>query len=178
MSASYDSSQRLQSSQMVNIPSSQAYTSAQIDNQLPFFQTCGPQTSMPSYSTSFAYEPLDSTAGFGFSQNFGVNYHASSQPSSSYLPNSSYSSGLPQSAYPLDSRGQPVKPEMGSPIEPYQQMGDLNLSGEDYRMASSGESENGGANINFNTDVDTLMKAIQAKQHTPEKRRPAPQEVS
>lgn len=172
MSASYESSQRLQTSHMVNMPSSQAYTSAQIDGQLPFFQTCGPQTSMPSYSTSFAYEPLDSTSAFGFSQNFGVNYHANSQPSSSY-----YQSSLPQSTYPLDSRGQPVKPEMGSPVEPYQQMGDLNLSGEDYRMTSSGESENGGAGINFSTDVDTLMKAIQSKQTTtPEKRRPAPQE--
>lgn len=176
--ASYDSSQRLQSSQMVNMPSSQAYSSAQLDHQLPFFQTCGPPTSMPAYSTSFAYEPLDSSSAFSFNQSFGVGYQAGQPPSSSYLPNSSYQSALPQSAYPLDGRGQPVKPEMGSPVEPYQQMGDLNLSSEDYRMASSGESESGGAGIHFSTDVDTLMKAIQAKQPTPEKRRAAPQEVS
>ncbi|KAL1625846.1 DNA-binding transcription factor [Neofusicoccum ribis] len=174
--ASYDSSQRLQSSQMVTMPSSQAYSSAQLDHQLPFFQTCGPPTSMPAYSTSFAYEPLDSSSAFSFNQSFGVGYQAGAPPSSSYLPNSSYQSALPQSAYPLDGRGQPVKPEMGSPVEPYQQMGDLNLSSEDYRMASSGESESGGAGIHFSTDVDTLMKAIQAKQPTPEKRRAAPQE--
>ncbi|KAL1626658.1 DNA-binding transcription factor [Diplodia seriata] len=181
MSASYDSQSRLQTSPMVNnMPSSQAYTTSQIDQQLPFFQTCGPQTSVPSYSTSFAYEPLDSTSAYSFNQGFGVNYQQNPQSSSSYLPHSSYPSGLPQSSYQLDSRGQPVKPELGSPVEPYQQMGDLSLSGEDYRMTSSGESDSGSAGINFNTDVDTLMRAIQAKQKTPEQQpqqqqhRPAP----
>ncbi|KAF9631254.1 Zinc finger C2H2-type protein [Lasiodiplodia theobromae] len=165
MSASYDSQSRLHTSPMANMPSSQAYTttSAQLDHQLPFFQTCGPQTSVPAYSTSFAYEPLD------FNQNF---YQQNPQS----FPPSSFPSGLPQTSYPLDGRGQPIKPEMGSPVEPYQQMGDLNLSGDDYRVASSGESDNGGAGVNFNTDVDTLMRAIQAKQKTPEERLPAPKE--
>lgn len=168
--SSYDSSARLQTSHMVsNMPSSHAYTSAQLDHQLPFFQTCGPQTSVPSYSTSFAYDSLDSSPSYAFQQNFGPGYQQTSQPPSSY-----YQSQLPQSAYPLDSRGPPVKPEMGSPVEPYQQMGDLSLTTEDYRMTSSGESENGSSNINFSTDVDTLMRTIQAKQPTPEKRRPPP----
>src|SRR5205823_2978033 len=67
----------------------------------------------------------------------------------------------------------PVKTETSSPIQPNQLFTESAYS-EDYKPAASDSAE---ANINFSTDVDTLMKAIQAKQQSVQQRQPPPAKV-
>ncbi|KAF2143046.1 uncharacterized protein K452DRAFT_331687 [Aplosporella prunicola CBS 121167] len=167
--ASSSSSSQASSSRVMPSSQAQQYHSQPYDSQVPYFQTCGPPSSMShSYSTSFAYDPVESTA-YTVQPSFSMSYPPASAPAPSYLGSSVLQSGLP--TYPHIGRSPPVKTETHSPVEAYQQFSELRL-GDDYRVASSGESDNG-AGTAFHTDIDTLMKAIQAKQENV-RRQPPP----
>ncbi|KAK7531366.1 uncharacterized protein J3D65DRAFT_560033 [Phyllosticta citribraziliensis] len=167
--APYDTS----SARMAVMPTSQPYQANNYDHSMPYINsnnnnnnnnnnTSAPTTTMSSYSTSYAYEPLETTS-FNFQSSFGSSYPPVTASSSSYLSGSVLPSAMPQSGY---SSRPFCKTELPSPVEPYQQLGELSLS-DDRKPPRSGDSENG-TGVTFHTDVDNLMRAIQAK-HQPEK---------
>ncbi|KAK7538998.1 hypothetical protein IWX49DRAFT_91412 [Phyllosticta citricarpa] len=161
--APYDNS----STRMAVMPTSQPYQSTNYDHSMPYLNnTSAPTTTMSSYSTSYAYEPLETTS-FGFQSSFGSNYPAVTASSSSYM----LPSATPQPSY----SGRPFcKTELPSPVDPHHQLAELSLS-EDRKIPRSGDSENG-TGVAFHTDVDNLMRAIQAKQK-PARPQKAPVEV-
>jgi hypothetical protein len=137
---------------VTNAPVSRSFqpTSAQIDVNLPLFSTNGLTTSVPYQSGAFAFDP--------------VNPYNMPQ-ASYYSPNMSHSMTYtaPMDMQPIptlrDARNvfnPMVKSESTSPIQSSPTYNDTS------KRSTSEPSE--GSGINFATDVDTLMRAIQAKQ--------------
>jgi len=73
-------------------------------------------------------------------------------------------------------RSPSVKSEASSPVLPNQLFNDISAIDE-YKQSSGSDSGDSASGINFNTDVDTLMKAIQSKTKPKEQRQQQPTQV-
>ena len=109
-------------------------------------------------------------------QSYNMGFNSTLAPSASYSGASAMQSAAPalsnsQNEYSQVRKSPTIKSEAHSPASPNLVFNE-SIYGEDYKTSSSGESESG---INFSTDVDTLMKAIQGKASTAQQ--PLPQQV-
>jgi hypothetical protein len=156
-------------------------STAHLDISLPLFTSNGLATSVPYQSAgSFAYDASVNPYNMqqsSMSQNYSMNYPSSMSPPVSYAgPTDSHS--LPavrevRSAYTLDGT-HVVKSESASPVQSNPLFSHTAYTTECKRSTSEPVEISG---INFATDVDTLMKAIQAK-HTASSQQPEPLKVS
>ncbi|KAF2490473.1 hypothetical protein BU16DRAFT_154047 [Lophium mytilinum] len=157
MLPSYDTSVRTVS----NPPVSRAFQPTHLDLAMPMFQS-HPATSVPYQSGAFAFDPL-AVNPYNMQQNFNMNYPPTLAHSVAYSGPNELSNGLPttrdvRNDYSMMERTPPVKTEAASPIQPSQIYNDASYADDSKNTSSESDSA-----INFATDVDTLMKAIQAK---------------
>lgn len=158
-------------------PTSRAFQTSHLDLTMPIFQSNAITTSVPYQSGAFAFDSL-AVNPYNMQQAFNVNYPATLSHAATYPGSNDLQSGLPavretRNGFPMMERSPPVKAEANSPVQPNQIFNDPNYS-EDYKQSSSGESDSG---IIFSTDVDTLMKAIQAKSKPAQQRQQQPTKV-
>lgn len=139
---------------------------------LPIYTPHTMANSMPYQQGAFAFDSL-TTNPYNIQQAFPVSYPTS-------MPQSVPYSAAPE-IQPLPTvrtarngfasiRTSSIKSESASPAQPHHGYNELSYV-EDYRRSASESSETHGPN--FATDVDTLMKAIQAKQKTSPIKEPA-----
>ena len=155
--------------QPTHAPSSRPFqpaTSHMDMHTLPIFSTQSMTTTVPYQSGVFAYDSL-ATNPYNMQQAFSVHYPTTMAQSISYAGTSGIQP-LPAVRTARNGfaavRPPVVKSESTSPVQSHHTFTDPSYGG-DYKRSTSEPSEN--ANINFATDVDTLMKAIQAKQMNP-----------
>ena len=160
-----------------NPPASRTYqpTSSHMDMHMPLFSTHTMTTSVPYQPGAFAFDSL-SVNPYNMQQAFPVSYAPNISQSVSYTASAEIQP-LPtvreaRNAFAVD-RTPPVKSEGSSPIQPSQMFTETPYNG-DFKRSSSEPQEASG--ISFSTDVDTLMRAIQAKQK-PTPQRPEPPKV-
>ena len=158
-------------------PTSRAFQTTHLDLTMPIFQSNAITTSVPYQSGAFAFDSL-AVNPYNMQQAFNVNYPATLSHAATYPGSNDLQSGLPavreaRNSFPMMERSPPVKAEANSPVQPSQIFNDPNYP-EDYKQSSSGESDSG---IIFSTDVDTLMKAIQAKSKPAQQRQQQPSKV-
>jgi hypothetical protein len=156
-------------------------STAHMDISLPLFASNELATSVPYQSAgSFAYDASVNPYSMqhsSMSQTYPMNYPAVISPPVSYA-GSAESQSLPaareaRSAYTLDGT-HVVKSESASPVQSNPVFNNTAYATECKRSSSEPVEISG---INFATDVDTLMKAIQAK-HAGSSQRPEPLKVS
>ncbi|KAF2798356.1 zinc finger protein-like protein OZF [Melanomma pulvis-pyrius CBS 109.77] len=159
--SSYDSSSRT----VTLPPTSRAYqaTTSHMDINMPMFPAHTMATSMPYQPGVFAFDTLPVNP-YNMQHAFPVNYPQPAPHSTGYAGTTS----IPQVPTSRDApsefsveRTPPVKAESSSPVQSSPMYHDAPNS-NDFKRSNS-EPEDGCA-IDFATDVDTLMKAIQAKQ--------------
>ncbi|KAF2203446.1 hypothetical protein GQ43DRAFT_438830 [Delitschia confertaspora ATCC 74209] len=176
---SYEASSRM----VTSTPSSGAFqaTTSHMDLSMPLFQThslttSALTTSVPYQPGAFAFDTL-SVNPYNMQQGFGASYPPAFSQGPSYS-GSSEMHGLPtvrevRSGLPIVERAPQVKVEISSPIQPSQPFSDSTFGVS--KPALNSENRESGSGIAFSTDVDTLMKAIQAKSKT--QQRPQPPKV-
>lgn len=138
---------------------------------MPLFTGLPLATSVPYQSGVFALDTL-SVNPYNLQQSFPVGY--SSVPHTVQYPNATNIHTIPtmpevRIGYPLERGSPAVKAEVSSPVLPDQPYI------EDSKQPASESGD--GSQINFSTDVDTLMRAIQAKQKSAPERRQSPLKV-
>lgn len=148
---------------MANTPSSRSYqpTTTHVDMSMPLYPTNSLTTSVPYQSGAFAFDsssvnPYNMQQTSFYSPNIA---HAISYSAAPVVQSLSTVRDGPN-AYVVD-RNTMVKSETTSPTQSSQMFSDTSYSTA-YKRSSSEPIE--GSSINFATDVDTLMRAIQAKQ--------------
>ncbi|KAL1608380.1 DNA-binding transcription factor [Paraconiothyrium brasiliense] len=169
--SSYDDTQRSVTNPPVSRPF-QAPSSQLSMHGLPMFSAQPMTSSVPYQSGAFAFDSM-TTNPYNMQQAYPLNY------STAMTHNVSYHGTSDIQPMPLvrtarngfTSLGSPaVKSESTSPVQSHHGMNDLSYN-QDHKRSTSEPSEGSGGN--FATDVDTLMKAIQAKQSTAPSRDPA-----
>jgi hypothetical protein len=130
---------------------------------LPIFSTPTMTTSVPYQSGAFAFDSMP-TNPYNMQQAFPASYPQAMSHSVSY-PATSDIQPVPVVRTARNGfagiRSPAVKSESTSPIQSHHGINDMSYS-EEYKRSTSEPSE--GSEPNFATHVDTLMKAIQAKQ--------------
>jgi len=130
-------------------------------------------TSVPYQSNSLAFDPL-AVNPYNMQQTFPVSFSPAMSQAVSY-PGTSTVQSLPTTREVRNSfalgRSPLVKAESTSPVQSHQAFNEMSYS-DKFNRSISEHTENSNA-AHFSTDVDTLMKAIQAKQPT----KPAPEPV-
>ncbi|KAH7122498.1 zinc finger protein-like protein OZF [Dendryphion nanum] len=161
----YDSTART----VTTSPASRSFqpTSSHMDMNMPLFSTHNLTTSVPyqSGAGAFAFDSL-AVNPYNMQQQFPVSYNAPLSHSVSYPPASSIQP-MPtvreaRNPFHMERSSPPVKVETSSPVQPSQIYHDSGFGGEDFKPVKIDSGENSG--IDFSTDVDTLMKEIQAKE--------------
>jgi hypothetical protein len=159
---SYDNPSRT----ATNPPTSRAFqpTTSHLDINMPLFSTHPLTTSVPYQPGAFAFDSL-SVNPYNMQQAFPVSYPPSIPHAVTYPGGTADMQTLPtvreaRNGFPMERGTPPVKAENNSPVQPSQLFTDMSYS-EDYKNANPESGETSG--IDFSTDVDTLMKAIQAK---------------
>jgi len=149
---------------VTNPPSTRAYqpTTSHMDMHMSIYST-PMSTSVPYQSGAFALDSL-SVNPYNMQQAFPVSYPQSIPQIVTY-PGTSDMQQTPivreaRNGFAIE-RTPPVKSESCSPIPHSHQYNDATYTGE-HKRSSSDPGEAG--RINFSTDVDTLMRTIQAKQ--------------
>lgn len=165
-------------------PSLRGYpsTTTHMDISMPLFSANALATSVPYQSSgTFSYEsvnPYDMQQGHmahsSIQQNYPMNYTPTLSPPVSFSRTVD-SQALPtvrevRSAFVMNG-SHVVKSESASPVRLQTSFNDASYA-TDCKRSTSEPTETTG--INFATDVDTLMKAIQAKQPTTPLRQEAP----
>ncbi|KAF1967035.1 zinc finger protein-like protein OZF [Bimuria novae-zelandiae CBS 107.79] len=160
--SSYDASHR----SVTNPPVSRPFqsTSSHMDiHGLPMFSAPAMTTSVPYQSGAFAFDSL-ATNPYNIEQTYPVNYPTAMTQSVSY-PGAADIQSLPMVRSVRNGftsiRTSVVKSESNSPIQSHQGFADVPF-GEGHKRSTSEPSEGSGSA--FATHVDTLMKAIQAKE--------------
>ncbi|KAJ4366886.1 DNA-binding transcription factor [Neocucurbitaria cava] len=138
-------------------------TTTHMDISMPLFSTNGLPTSVPYQSGAFAFDSIPVNP---YNMQQTSYYPSNASQTVSYAPVSEIRP-LPtvrdtRSAFITD-RTPVVKSESTSPIQSNSMFNDPAYAVECKRSSSEPLE---GSGINFATDVDTLMKAIQAKQTT------------
>ena len=138
---------------------------------LPIFSTHAMTTSVPYQSGAFAFDSL-ATNPYNLQQAFPVTYPTTMAHNVSY-PGVSDIQPLPTVRTARNGfaniRAPMVKAESTSPVQSHHAISEAAYA-EGYNRSTSEPSEIN--NINFATDVDTLMRAIQAKQSNPSSKEP------
>lgn len=133
---------------------------------LPMFSAPTMTTSMPYQPGAFAFDSM-ATNPYNMQQAFPVSYSQTMTQSVTF-PATSDIHPVPVVRTARNGfaslRSPTVKSESTSPVQSNHGMNEM-AYGEDYNRSASEASE--GAECNFATHVDTLMKAIQAKQTVP-----------
>jgi hypothetical protein len=173
--SSYDSSSRTSTLP----PTSRGYqaTTSHMDMTMPLFSPHPMTTSMPYQSGAFAFDAL-SVNPYNMQQAF-PSYpqsisHAVSYAGPTNIQQLPTTRDIPN-GFSME-RSPPVKAESSSPVQSSPIYNETSYGG-DFKRANS-EPEDG-SNNNFATDVDTLMRAIQAKQKPApvQQQRPQPSKV-
>lgn len=152
-------------------------TTTQMDLNMPLFSGNALATSVPfSSSGVFAYDSVNpyNMQQHNIPQNYSMNYPPSMTPPVSFA-GTAETQPLPtvregQHAFAANVSHM-VKSESASPVHSQPTYNDMSYAAE-CKRSSSEPTET--TNINFATDVDTLMKAIQAQQPTTPHRQEAP----
>jgi hypothetical protein len=149
---------------VTNAPSPRAYqaTTTQIDISMPLFSPSIHATSVSYQSGAYAFDHVTANS-YNMQPNFPVHYSTNMPPAVSYATSmdsqSLSSTGEARSTF-TTNRTPLVKSESNSPAQSSPVFS--NISYAACKRSSSEPTEN--AEINFATEVDTLMRAIQAKQ--------------
>ncbi|KAF3035958.1 hypothetical protein E8E12_006578 [Didymella heteroderae] len=130
-----------------------------VEMSLPLFSTNGLTSSVPYQSGAYAFDPIPVNP-YNMQQTYPMGYMTDVPQNVSYARSgfiqqmSSHQEGRP--TFPTDSKSVTASPLQSSP----------SFSGSSYgtELERSRSEPTEGTGINFATDVDTLMKAIQAKQ--------------
>jgi hypothetical protein len=156
--SSYDPSQNVNTP-----PTSRAFqtTNAQIEMHMPLFSAHPLVTSVPYQSGAFAFDHMSANP-YNLQQTFPVNYQ-SVPPHTHGYPGTTGAAHIAT----IQRNTPPVKVEATSPTRPTQMCADRSYDTDRKSSVSDAGSSSG---IDFSTPVDTMMKAIQAKQQ------PAPQQ--
>lgn len=130
-----------------------------VEMSLPLFSTNGLTTSVPYQSGAFAFDPIPVNP-YNIQQTYPMGYMAAVPQNVSYARSSLIQQMPPyqegRSTFPTDSKSVTASPLQSS--TPFHG----SAYGTELERSRSEPTEGNG--INFATDVDTLMKAIQAKQ--------------
>ena len=155
-------------------PTSRAFqaTTSHMDLTMPLFQTHTMTTSVPYQPGAFAFDSL-AVNPYNMQQAFTVSTYPPAFPQAPYAGTGELQQhGLPTVREARNGlaieRTPVVKLETSSPVQPSQIFPD-GAFGEDYKQAQGHDSRETQTGINFSTDVDTLMRAIQAKSQTPQR---------
>ncbi|KAF1983440.1 hypothetical protein K402DRAFT_406902 [Aulographum hederae CBS 113979] len=146
------------------------------DLTMPVFTNSNMAGAMPFHG-AYGFDTL-SVNPYNMQQNLQQPFHVGFSASMAHAPTyagSDLPAGVPhvreaRNSVPVSHRSPSVKAEERSPVQPNQLFND---SSNGVDNSSSGESENG---VNFSTDVDTLMKAIQAKTQANPRQQHQPQQ--
>jgi hypothetical protein len=164
---------------VVSAPTSRSFLPAttQMDLSLPLFSANGIPTSVPYQSSgSFAYD--SSVNPYNMQPSYSMNYTPNLSPAVSYTDRTEHQplSNVHEArhAFALEN-AHLVKAESASPAQSSPVYNNASYT-SDYKRSSSEPMDP--SSINFATDVDTLMKAIQAKQTTSAQKQEAPPKVS
>lgn len=149
---------------VTNPPTSRAYHQATsgVEMSMPLFSTNNLSSSMPYQSGAFAFDPVPVNP-YNMQQAYPISYVADVPQNISYT-RSSLAQQMPilqEARTPFSADQSSLKSATASPLQsssPYYG----SPYGAELERTRSEPME--GAGINFSTDVDTLMKAIQAKQ--------------
>jgi hypothetical protein len=134
-------------------------TTSTVEMSLPLFSTNGLTSSVPYQSGAFAFDPIPVNP-YNIQQTYPMGYMADVPQNVSYARSSlvqqmpAHQEGRP--TFPVDSKSVTPSPLQSSPSFPGSSYG--------AGLERSRSEPTEGTGINFATDVDTLMKAIQAKQ--------------
>lgn len=149
---------------VTNPPTSRGYhqTTSNVEMSMPLFSTNSMSQSMPYQSSAFAFDPLPVNP-YNMQQAYPVGYAADVPQNISYT-RSSVAQQMPvlqEARTPFTADQRSIKSATASPLQsssPYY--------GSPYgpKLERTQSEPTEGTSINFSTDVDTLMKAIQAKQ--------------
>ncbi|KAH5493108.1 hypothetical protein HBI42_070250 [Parastagonospora nodorum] len=161
-------------------PTSRSFLPAttQMDLSLPLFSANGLPTSVPYQSSgTFAYgssvDPYNMEQS-NMQHSYSMNYTSNLSPAVSYADRTEHQSLAnvheARHAFALDN-AHLVKAESASPAQSSPVYNNTSYTSECKRSSSEPMDP---SNINFATDVDTLMKAIQAKQTTSTQQQEAP----
>ncbi|CAE7007804.1 hypothetical protein CFE70_001502 [Pyrenophora teres f. teres 0-1] len=156
MMPSYDASRTVS-----NAPVSRSYqpTSSHMDINMPLYSANGLPTSVPYQSGAFAYDPTPVNA---YNMQQPSYYQSNIQHPVSYAPTSDVQQ-LPTVRDARNVFNNMVKSESTSPVQSNPMYNNTAYSA-DIKRSTSEPTE--GSSASFATDVDTLMRAIQAKQTT------------
>jgi hypothetical protein len=154
---SYDNAVRTVS----NPPASRAFQSTHLDLAMPMFQS-HPTTSVPYQPGAFAFDSI-AVNPYNMQQGFNMQYPTTMAQAVTYSTAADLQTMMPtakdgRSSFSMIESTPPVKTEAASPIQPSQLYYDATYTDDSKQTSSESDS-----NVNFSTDVDTLMKAIQAK---------------
>ncbi len=133
-------------------------------SSIPLFAPNGLPTSIPFQPATYAFEPIQVNA-YNIPQNTYYPHDISQPIPYTGAPDVQTLSTVRDTNTTFIAESNPmVKSESASPIQPTQVFDTASYSVECKRSLSEPSEASG---INFATDVDTLMKAIQAKQTSP-----------
>jgi hypothetical protein len=138
--------------------STNTYQTTRMDASMPMFPSAPTGTTVPYQSGIYAFDNM-AVNPYNIQQTYGVSY----QPQTTTYTAPGITAGLPhvreaRNTLSVTHNASPiVKPENESPVQQTQVFSTLETGEQQH---ATGDSEN---NINFSTDVDVLMKAIQAK---------------
>jgi hypothetical protein len=146
---------------VTNAPVSRSYhpTSSHMDINMPLFSTHGLTTSVPYQSGAFAFDPISANP-YNMQQ---ASYYSSNLSHSVSYGASPDVQSLSTVRNARNAFNSLVKSESTSPIQSNPMYNEAAYAAE-CKRSSSEPTE--GSGTNFATDVDTLMRAIQAKQTT------------
>ncbi|KAF1832805.1 hypothetical protein BDW02DRAFT_410767 [Decorospora gaudefroyi] len=146
-------------------------TSNHLDITMPVFSTHGLTTSVPYQTGAFAFDPI-SVNPYNMQQ---TTYYSSNIPHSVSYAASPDVQPLPTVRDTRNVFNPMVKSESTSPVQSSPMYNDSSYAA-DCKRSTSEPTES--SSTNFVTDVDTLMRAIQAKQTTsPQPAEPKEEEV-
>ena len=157
---------------VTNPPSSRAYhqTTSSVEMSMPLFSTHNLPPSVPYQSGAFTFDSVPVNP-YNMQQAYPISYVADVPQNISYT-RSSLGQQMPvlqEARTPFSTDQRSLKSATASPLQSSSPYYGSSYGAELERTCSEPTE---GAGINFSTDVDTLMKAIQAKQpesqHTPQ----------
>lgn len=139
---------------------SRAFQPGHLDLTMPLFPSPG-VSSAPFNPSVYGFDAM-AVNPYNAQQPFSMTYpsamgHGATYPGTTEISSSLVNPNEGRSTFPVLNRSSMIKVEARSPVNPSQIFAEPS-SIEDYKGMSAGETEPA-----FSTDVDTLMKAIQAK---------------
>ncbi|KAJ4991690.1 Asparagine-rich zinc finger protein AZF1 [Stagonosporopsis vannaccii] len=149
---------------VTNPPTSRAYhqTTSSVEMSMPLFSTHSLSPSVPYQSGAFAFDPVPVNP-YNMQQAYPMGYVADVPQNISYTRSNlaQQTPVLQEPRTPFSAEQRSFKSATASPLQSSSPYYGTSYGAELERTCSEPTE---GTSINFSTDVDTLMKAIQAKQ--------------